>query len=61
MSGFSKALSAGFLTLAIVGGVGAYLHHSLVSTPVKVADAYTVEQSQMPVTKLASVDAARAS
>jgi|WetSurMetagenome_2_1015567.scaffolds.fasta_scaffold217032_2 hypothetical protein len=63
MSGFSKALSAGLLTLAVIGGTGAYLSHSLTAAPAKLtADSYVVEQSQMPQpTKLASVDAGRAS
>jgi len=63
MNNFSKALSAGLLTLAVVGGVGAYLSHSLAAKPVTYAlDGVAVEQSQMPHTaKLASVEAERAS
>jgi predicted ribosomally synthesized peptide with SipW-like signal peptide len=63
MSGFSKVLSAGLLTLAVIGGTGAYLSHSLTATPAKfTADSYVVEQSQMPQTaQLARVNTGRAS
>jgi hypothetical protein len=60
---FSKALGAGLLTLAVVGGATAYLNSSLAAQPVKYAlDGYTTEQPQTPhVAKVASVDAGRAS
>jgi len=64
MNSFSKVLSAGLLTLAVVGGVGAYLAQSLAAKPVNYAlDGVAIEQPQMmPHTaKLASVEAGRAS
>ena len=46
---FSKAFTAGLLTIAVVGGAAVYLTSSLAQSPVKYADSYTVEQSAQPV------------
>ena len=46
---------AGFLALAVTGGVGAYLTGSLAQSPVKQAESYTVEQAAQPVVHHAEV------
>lgn len=55
-SSFQKVLGAGLLTLAIVGGTGAYLTSSLKATPAHFAlDGYTTEQPQQVPARHAEV------